>query len=144
MSRLYRKPFDDSYLGFYESWTDNKEANKSNTSTIGYVPLVKRINSLLEAGENLESMRAAYYGLDADEDDEEQFDSDIIDVSQYDSKLELLTDLKLAEKRITKRKKKRNATKGAGTVVDNSESPKGANEELSTTVEASASECATE
>lgn len=144
MSRVFFKPFDDSYLGDFETWTDDKETNKSNTSTVGYVPLVKRVNALLQAGENLEAMRASYYGLDSDTDDDEQFDSDVIDVSQYDSKLELMADVKNAEKRISKKLKSRRATKGADSVVGNSDAPKEAKDELSTTEEAPASERATE
>lgn len=144
MPRVFFKPFDDSYLGNYETWTDDKKTNKSNTSTVGYVPLVKRVNALLQAGENLEAMRASYYGLDADSDDDEQFDSDVIDVSQYDSKLELMADMKNVKERISKKLKRSRATKGANSVVGNSDAPIGAKEELSTTEEAPASESATE
>lgn len=142
--KKFFKPFEEDYAGHFETWTDDKEKNKSNTSTVGYVPLVKRVNALLQAGENLEAMRSSYYGLDSEADDDEQFDSDVIDVSQYDSKLELMSDIKNAQKRISKKLKSNRATKGAQSVVGNSDAPKGAKEELSTTEEAPASERATE
>mgnify|MGYP007069870760 CR=1 FL=1 len=144
MERKFFKPFEVDYAGHFENWTDDEEKNKSNTSTVGYVPLVKRVNALLQAGENLESMRASYYGLDSDTDDDEQFEADIVDVSQYDSKLDLMADVKSAEKRISKKLKSNRATKGAKSVVGNSDAPKGAKEELSTTEEAPESERATE
>lgn len=142
--KKFFKPFEEDYAGYYETWTDDKEKNKSNTSTVGYVPLVKRVNALLQAGENLEAMRASYYGLDSEADDDEQFDSDVIDVSQYDSKLELMSDIKNAQKRISKKLKSNRATEGAKSVVGNSDAPKGAKEELSTTEGAPESERATE
>ena len=142
--RKFSKPFESDYAGDYENWTDDKTKNKSNTSTVGYVPLVKRVNALLQAGENLESMRASYYGLDSDSDDDEQFESDFVDVSQYDSKLELLADVKNVEKRLSKKLKRKPATKGAQSVVGNSDAPKKAKEELSTTDGAPESEGATE
>lgn len=131
MSKTFFKPFSESYKGTSETWTKNEKKNKSNTSTVGYVPLVKRINSLLQAGENLESMREVYYGISG-EDDDELFDADIVDVSQYDSKLELLADVKEVEKRLTSKKKKTRATKGERSPVGNSDAPKEAKEELST------------
>lgn len=142
--RKFLKPFESDYAGDYENWPDDKVKNKSNTSTVGYVPLVKRVNALLQAGENLEAMRASYYGLNPEADDDEQFETDVVDVSQYDSKLELLADVKNVEKRLSKNLKRKPATEGAEPVVGNSDAPQKAAEELSTTGGAPASKGATE
>lgn len=82
----------DDKIDTSEVWTLNKDKNKSLTSTVGYVPLEKRIKALILAGENLEAMREEFYLKDEEEE--------VTDISEYDSKIELLSEMKKASSRI--------------------------------------------
>lgn len=124
-----------------ELWT-NDDSNISNTSTVGYVPLEKRVNALLQAGENLESMREIYYGIE-DTADDSDFDVDTVDVSQFDSKIDLMTEVKNATRRLNaSSKKKKSTATDSNEVVDKSEGSKESPADLSTT--SNSSEVATE
>ena len=37
--KKFFKPFSENYKGTCETWTNDEKKNKSNTSTVGYVPL---------------------------------------------------------------------------------------------------------
>lgn len=88
----------DELIDVSEAWTMDEERNKSVTSTVGYVPLEKRINALLQAGENLELMRNEFYGV---EDDDDDYDDEM--VSDYDSKIELTRSIKERSERLSKK-----------------------------------------
>lgn len=123
-----------------ELWT-NDDSNISNTSTVGYVPLEKRVIALLQAGENLESMREIYYGIE-DTADDSDFDIDTVDVSQFDSKIDLMTEVKNVTRRLKASSKKKSTATDSNEVVDKSEGSQKSPSDLSTT--SNSSEVATE
>lgn len=76
---------------YCETWTDNEELNVQVTETLGYVPLDKQVERLIEAGESLIVTRLREGTYSNDEGDEEFHDNYVDDLSMksYDELVKL-------------------------------------------------------
>lgn len=76
---------------YCETWTDNEEINVQVTETLGYVPLSKQVERLIEAGESLIVTRLREGTYSNEEDDEEFHDNYVDDLSMrsYDELVQL-------------------------------------------------------
>lgn len=86
----------DELVDVSEAWTLDNKRNVQVTSSVGYVPLEKRVSAMINAGITLESMKDEFYGTDDDDDD----DLDL--VQDYDSKIELKRSIKERSERLAK------------------------------------------
>lgn len=87
----------DEQLDVCEAWCQDEKRNVQVTSTVGYVPLEKRVSAMINAGITLEGMKDEFYGLDGDDDDD---DLDL--VQDYDSKIELMRSCKERSEHLSK------------------------------------------
>lgn len=76
---------------YCETWTDNVDLNVQVTETLGYVPLAKQVERLIEAGESLIVTRLREGTYSNEEGDEEFHDNVIDDLSlkSYDELVKL-------------------------------------------------------
>lgn len=87
----------DELIDVSEAWSLDDKRNVQVTSSVGYVPLEKRVAAMINAGISLENMKDEFYGLHDDDDDDE------LDLVQdYDSKIELMRSCKERSERLAK------------------------------------------
>ena len=87
----------DELIDVSEAWTLDEKRNVQVTSSVGYVPLEKRVSAMINAGIALENMKDEFYGIkDGDEDDLDDLDL----VQDYDSKIELMRSCKDRSERL--------------------------------------------
>lgn len=79
-----------------ERWTENKDVNVRVTEELGYVPLSKQVERLMQAGEDLIYTKLAEGTFSNDEGDEEFHDSFFDDISSksYDELQKMYLDTK--------------------------------------------------
>lgn len=84
----------DEQIDVSEAWTLDEKRNVQLTSSVGYVPLEKRVSAMINAGITLENMKDEFYGLHDDDDDDDDL------VQDYDSKIELIRSCKERSERL--------------------------------------------
>lgn len=117
----------DELIDVSEAWSLDEKRNVQVTSTVGYVPLEKRVSAMINAGISLESMKDEFYGLHDGEDDE---DDNLDLVQDYDSKIELMRSCKERSERLSdsfKQKRKTSVHKKEDSVENVSEDSSGDN-----------------
>ena len=87
----------DELIDVSEAWSLDEKRNKQVTSSVGYVPLEKRVSAMINAGITLEGMKDEFYGLRDDD-----CDDDLDLVQDYDSKIELMRSVKDRSERLSK------------------------------------------
>ena len=115
----------DELIDVSEAWVFDKKRNVQVTSSVGYVPLEKRVAAMINAGITLEGMKDDFYGLNDDDDDD---DDDL--VQDYDSKIELMLSCKERSERLAdsfKGKKRTSVHKDEESVENVSEVSSGDN-----------------
>lgn len=85
----------DEQIDVSEAWSLDEKRNVQVTSSVGYVPLEKRVSAMIKAGITLEDMKDEFYCIDDDVDD----DLDL--VQDYDSKIELMRSCKERSERLS-------------------------------------------
>lgn len=85
----------DELIDVSEAWSLDEKRNVQVTSSVGYVPLEKRVSAMMNAGIVLENMKDDFYGVQDDADDD---DYDL--VQDYDSKIELMRSCKERSERL--------------------------------------------
>lgn len=85
----------DELIDVSEAWALDSKRNVQVTSSVGYVPLEKRVAAMINAGITLEDMKDEFYGINNDDDDD---DLDL--VQDYDSKIELMRSCKERSERL--------------------------------------------
>lgn len=109
----------DELIDVSEAWVLDEKRNVQVTSSVGYVPLEKRVSAMINAGITLEGMKDEFYGLNDDDDDD---DLDL--VQDYDSKIELMRSCKERSERLShslNSKKRTSVHKNEDSVEDVSE-----------------------
>lgn len=96
---------NDELIDVSEAWCSDEKRNVQVTSSVGYVPLEKRVAAMINAGITLENMKDEFYGIDSDDDDD---DLDL--VQDYDSKIELMRSCKERSDRLSKSLKDKKRT----------------------------------
>lgn len=86
----------DELLDVSEVWSLDENRNVQVTSTVGYVPLEKRVSAMINAGIALENMKDEFYGVNQDDDEDDDLDL----VQDYDSKIELMRSCKNRSERL--------------------------------------------
>lgn len=86
----------DELIDVSEAWSLDEKRNVQVTSSVGYVPLEKRVSAMINAGITLENMKDEFYGITDDVDDDDDLDL----VQDYDSKIELKRSLKERSERL--------------------------------------------
>lgn len=84
------------FVDSLERWTENKDVNVRVTEELGYVPLSKQVERLMQAGEDLIYTKLAEGTFSNDEGDEEFHDSFLDDISSksYDELQKMYLDTK--------------------------------------------------
>ena len=87
---------NDELIDVSEVWCLDDKRNVQVTSSVGYVPLEKRVSAMINAGITLENMKDEFYGVNDNDDDD---DLDL--VQDYDSKIELMRSCKERSERLS-------------------------------------------
>lgn len=96
----------DELIDVSEAWSVDEKRNVQVTSTVGYVPLEKRVSAMINAGIVLEGMKDEFYGVESSEP--EDGDDDL--VQDFDSKIELMRSCKERSERLVDSFKRKEQT----------------------------------
>ena len=61
---------NDELIDVSEVWCLDDKRNVQVTSSVGYVPLEKRVSAMINAGITLENMKDEFYGVNDNDDDQ--------------------------------------------------------------------------